>query len=68
MDLSVGYGQEEEEWVRYFSACGALCNGWTITDRGLYYWLSDGVYATGQQTIDGKDYLFGDDGIFIEEQ
>ncbi|MEG2697745.1 MAG: SpoIID/LytB domain-containing protein, partial [Ruthenibacterium sp.] len=49
--------------LRYLDQTGAAKPGFIDhTDGSTYYQGADGCLVTGQQTIDGKVYYFGDDG------
>lgn len=58
--VTIGW-MEEDGWIRYFSATGALCSGWVTTTEGTFYWVSDGVMAEGLYQIEGIDYWFTED-------
>ena len=42
---------------------GAMRTGWVTIGNDIYYFGIDGAMNTRKQTIEGRDYLFNDDGI-----
>ena len=52
---------------RLFTDTGAMRIGWVQLESGSYYMLSNGEVATGEHTIDGVTYRFGDDGVLITQ-
>ena len=50
----------------FYSGSGVMATGWLTDSKGnKRYFGTDGKMATGDKTIDGKEYTFGSDGIMI---
>ncbi len=56
----VGWDLIDGKWY-FFDADGKGHNGW-YTSNGDWYFIEDGLMATGVKEIDGVAYNFGDDG------
>lgn len=54
---------------KYFSIMGRLQTGWK-SEGTKYYYLDPetGNRVTGERTIDGKTYVFGEDGVLISHE
>lgn len=52
-----GWRMIQGQWY-HFSGSGAADTGWVETERGISYLLYDGRLATGQITIEGKQWFF----------
>lgn len=48
---------------RYFSRTGAMRTGWMETEAGTVYLMTNGAPATGRRTIDGRVYVFNENGL-----
>lgn len=59
-----GWRMIRGQWY-HFSGSGAADTGWVETDRGTSYLLYDGRLATGQITIEGKQWFFDEQGTLV---
>ena len=66
-EMAVGWWEYEGEWY-YFSTSGAMVEKqWVQTGAKWYYLKEGGMMAKSETlTIDGKDYTFGADGVWIK--
>lgn len=65
--------QQDTYWIDgknyLFDENGVLATGgWYTTNFGQYYTYADGTYATGMMQIDGKRYIFYDEGDLIKDR
>lgn len=59
-----GWRQSGEKWY-YFDADGSMKQGWFKDKTNKWYYLSvpDGEMVTGTKSIDGKKYIFDNNGV-----
>lgn len=61
--LSDAWVQDEENWYRLGADSYLICSQWLELEGKTYYCNADGHRLTGEQTVDGKLYLFDAEGV-----
>ncbi len=58
--------REDTGAIQYIKGNNPITNQWFSIGKKYYYFDKDGNAATGKQKIDGKEYTFSDEGLFIK--
>ena len=65
-EIQLGFqkiGEKTYFFSRDKTKYGAMRTGWVTVGNDIYYFGIDGAMNTGKQTIEGRDYLFAENGI-----
>ena len=64
--MAVGWMEIGGDWF-YFKNSGAMAENEWILDGSAWYYIGEGgaMYAGGTYTINGADYTFADNGVWI---
>ena len=52
----------EDNWYLFGIGSARLLRGWQTLDNNIYYAAMDGILVTGNQFVDGRDYIFDANG------